>query len=87
MCPLSSSRMESQLGGERKVGAEKATYRRRPLQLYHRFALRGAHIGMPLISRLEASASRMEQGMAKNAIHVPETHIVGMVSGVACDLV
>jgi hypothetical protein len=83
MCPLSSSGMESQWGGERNAGAEKATYHRTPLQLYHRYARQSAHIRVPLISRLEASASRMEQCMTKRAIRVPETHIVGMVLGVA----
>ena len=38
MYPLSSSGMETRWGDEQKTGVEKATYRRTPLRLYHRFA-------------------------------------------------
>ena len=50
------------MGGERKAGVEKATYRRTLLRLYHRFAAQSARIALPLkalISHLEASACRM----------------------------
>jgi hypothetical protein len=70
-------------GEKGTVGVENATYRRTPsglhLQLYHKFAPRSAHMALPLISRLQASASEIERGMARRTIPVPETHIVGMV--------
>jgi hypothetical protein len=80
---INGSKFGSHPWGRERASVEKATYRTKPLRLYHIFAPWSAHIALPRILRVEASASRMEQGMARRVIRVPETHIVGMVYSVA----